>query len=81
MTVTRSEKFTAMWMVSPITYVPVRFGDETDTTSGRFPSTARADEPESEPGPPGSGSARVAALPVASAREEPASSRSADLFA
>ena len=47
----------------------------------RVPSTARADEPESEPGPPGSGSARVAALPVASAREEPASSRSADLFA
>ena len=81
MTVTRSEKFTAMWRVSPIPYVPVRFGDETDSTLGRMPSTARLDDPASEPSPPGPGSARIAALPVASAIEEPAGTERADLLA
>ena len=47
----------------------------------RAPSTARLDDPASEPSPPGPGSARIAALPVASAIEEPAGTERADLLA
>ena len=69
-TVTRSEKFTAMWMVSPITYVPVRFGDETDTTMGGVSTATRA-EPPSERGEPGGGRSAFACIPVAFSAIEP----------
>ena len=64
-TVTASEKFTAMWIVLPVAYVPVRFGDETDTTDGGSVSIAMSVEPLSEFGRPGSGRSRPRAAPLA----------------
>ena len=69
-TVTRSEKFTAMWRVLPIPYVPVRFGDETDSTAGGV-SIAMRPEPPSEPGEPGGGRSAFACIPVAFSAIEP----------
>ena len=62
---TGSENVTLTRIVSPDRYVPVRFGDETDTTWGGRPSTARAPAPgASRPSEPGSGRVRTAVRPL-----------------
>ena len=71
-TSTGSLNVTLTWIVSPGPYVPLAFGDETNTALGRQPSTSREPAPGgSRPSAPGSGSVRFAAAPSDRADIEP----------
>ena len=66
-TVTGSLNWTWMCTESPAKRTALAFEADTPATAGRMPSTAMDAECDSDPGAPGSGRARMAALPARSA--------------
>ena len=63
---TGSVKATATSIVRPAPYAPSGVAEVTEAARGAIPSILIALDPDSEPGPPGAGSVRLAALPTAS---------------
>ena len=66
-TATGSVNLTWMCTESPAERTALAFEADTPATAGRTPSTAMDAECDSDPGAPGSGRARLAALPARSA--------------
>ena len=65
-TTTGSLNSTAMRTAEPAAYAPSRSGEDAHTADGGTASIAMSAEWPSEPGEPGAGSVRLAALPAAS---------------